>query len=208
MRAKRSTSRKSRHATQPPFSDLTPLVSCKPRVAGSVLTNCSSSSSSPSSIGLGVFKLVAQDAQTARSSTQEATEASGLLGQPHSFLSGGATKLGRRNPLQHVVNGLHSRLRHSLSVRIGFEHCECGRQAGISKDLSELREKNHNQSTDLVLIAGYLLTRASYAGALILGRWLSAHWEGSPTVLPRLRSTRAIVRASSRSVLARKPCRW
>jgi hypothetical protein len=90
---------------------------------------------------------------------KSAAAADGRLSRRHQFLGGGATKMGRGDGSQYLVHCLHSSLRYRLGMRIRFEYCQGTGQAGISKDLVELRKKHHHQGLDLVLIAGSLFAQ-------------------------------------------------
>jgi hypothetical protein len=113
----------------------------------------------PLEVGLGVFKLLAQDAQAAGTAAQDATTAAGSLGRCPYSPGSGAPKMGSGDSSSYLVDRLHASLRHRLGMRIRFAHRQGTGEAGIRTARAERGKKHHDQSLHLVLVARCLLAQ-------------------------------------------------
>jgi hypothetical protein len=113
--------------------------------------------------------------------------------------------MGRGNRFEQLGYYLHSSLGNCLSRGVHFEHCQGRRSTRIGYHLRKLREEHDYQGMDLILIASDLLaqlgTQADHfsVGSNLLARNV-AH-----ALFSDFRKRRAMVMASSRSVLAEPP---
>jgi hypothetical protein len=111
------------------------------------------------SIALGMFQLITEDPQTARTGRNGQATTHRVFCQSHQLLRRLSSVMTTTLLAQELTQRCWIGLTHGLGAGIGFEDGECGCPGGISEDPMELWKENHQQGMDFIFVAHHVLTQ-------------------------------------------------